>query len=86
MQDINYCLYYQANVLKEKTWLFTAMLRAHEHLAFDRTLDVTGGLFEFFVPVYNESAFLKLITTFIELGIVKNLVKLDNRLHKESGS
>lgn len=77
---MEYCQYYQAYVDRSKTWFFTATLRAHEHLAFDRTVDAQKGLFEFFVPINNESVFLKLMAIFQDLGIIKELNKLENRL------
>jgi len=77
---MNYCLYYQAYVVPSQCWFLAATLRSHEHLAFDRTLDVEKSIFEFFVPSVNEPYFLELMQYYQEKGIVKNLQKLPNRL------
>jgi len=75
-----YSAYYQAHVLREKTWFFTAVLRSYEHMVFDRTLDKQSGLFEFFVPQAMEPAFLTLMAYFEGEGIVSGLRKTANRL------
>ena len=58
---MSYCSYYQANVRQEDTWFFVATLRAHDHLAFDRTHDKATGLFEIFVPEGCEPEFLRIM-------------------------
>ena len=75
-----YCAYYQAQVLQSKTWFFVATLRAHEHIAFDRTFDKTTGVFEFFVPQAREHEFVELMAYYEREGIVSNVKKLENRL------
>lgn len=73
------CSYYQAQVLREKTWFVVAVLRSYEHVAFDRTLDVQKSIFEFFVPEDQEILFLAIIQDFAQLGLVGQLIKLPNR-------
>jgi hypothetical protein len=75
-----YCSYYQAHVERELCWLVTAGLRSYEHISFDRTLDPETSLFEFFVPRDCEKYFLTVMTYFEEIGLVRNLCKMPNRL------
>lgn len=75
-----YCSYYQAAVKRQETWFLTAVLRSYEHLAFDRTLDVERGIFEFFVPSSGEQLFQELMAEFGRQGLVTDVVKLPNRL------
>lgn len=77
---MTHCLYFQANIRKEETWFFVATLRSNEHLCFDRTLDTTTTLFEFFVPPANEAHFLRFIERHSVEGRVINLSRLPNRL------
>ena len=53
--------YYQAQVKPSQTWYFVAILRSFEHMVFDRTFNVTQGIFEFFVPPDTEKYFLQVI-------------------------
>ena len=75
-----YCSYYQANVERELCWFVTACLRSYEHVSFDRTLDPATSLFEFFVPTSTEDVFLHIMAYFESEGLVRNFVKLQNRL------
>lgn len=75
-----YCSYYQAHVLKSKTWMLVAVLRSFEHLCFDRTLDKQEGVFEFFVPQDLEPYFLEVMDYFKQENIVTRLKRLPNRL------
>ena len=77
---MDYCSYYQANVLKKMTWFFVAAIRSYDHVAFDRTLDKEKGIFEFFVPQDMEEDFLSIMAYLEKEGIVSNLQKLENRL------
>lgn len=77
---MNFSSYYQAIVEKEKTWLVVGILRSFEHVAFDRALDTSTGTFEFFVSPDLEAIFLDLMSYFKEIGLVRQLVKLPNRL------
>lgn len=74
------CLYYQAEIKKEKVWFVAGVLRSFEHLAFDRTIDKEQSLFEFFVPQDLENYFLQVMNYFGHEGMIKNLQKLPNRL------
>jgi hypothetical protein len=74
------CAYYQAIIDKPRCWFFVAILRSYEHLAFDRTLDVTESRFEFFVPTDNENLFLNVMHLLEKQNLVTQLMKLPNRL------
>jgi len=75
-----FCLYYVGQVKKEKVWMLSSALRGTEHIAFDRTIDVTQSLFEFFVPVSMESIFLELMDYLRCEGVLLSLEKKENRL------
>ena len=77
---MEYCRYYQAHVVKPKTWFFVATLRSFEHCCFDRTLDAEQGLFEFFVPIGMEELFLGIMQQFQDSGILSSLNRLPNRM------
>ena len=78
--DSFYCSYYQAHVQRELCWFVTAALRSYEHISFDRTIDTTTSLFEFFVAPSTETYFLEIMSYFQEQGLVTNLAKMPNRL------
>lgn len=75
-----YCEYYQANLLKEKTWFLSAVLRNEANLVFARALEGAQNVFEFFVPADQESFFLEIMQELEAMGIVLSLTKLPNRL------
>lgn len=75
-----YCSYYQASIPRATTGLFVAMLRAHEHLCFDRTYDVENGTFEFFVPLGLEKTFEHFMTGMCSKKIVTMFQRMPNRL------
>lgn len=77
---MNYCFYYQAHIQREKTWLFVALLRSVEHIAFDRTLDVAQNVFEFYVPADRKEIFLALMEYMAMHGLMLQLKELPNRL------
>jgi hypothetical protein len=77
---MNKSLYYQASVIIKTTNLFVAMFRYYEHIAFDRTIDSSQGIFEFFVPLEQEAQFLELMSYLETLMLVHSLTKLENRL------
>lgn len=72
--------YYQAHILREQTWFFTAVLRSLEHMAFDRTIDKEQSLLEFFVPQAMEAQFLAFMADMQGRGLVLSLHELPNRL------
>lgn len=76
----DYCLYYQAQVPRDKTWFLVGILRSYEHLVFDRTIDKEKGIFEFFVPEDLETHFLELMALLENRRTIQNLQKLKNRL------
>lgn len=77
---MNYCSYYQARVDKTFCWYVVAILKSYEHLAFDRTLDTTINLFEFYVPQEREKEFLNIMEYFQNNHLLTDLKKLPNRL------
>ena len=79
-----YCSYYQAHISKPDTLGCVSILKSFDHVCFDRTLDASTGLFEFFVPELQEPFFLKLMHYFEKKGVVRNLKKMRNRLLDES--
>jgi len=74
-----YCSYYQARVLKEKTWFVVGMFRNEDHVAFERTMDGRPEILEFFVPESQETEFLWLMQALQKRGYVLGLEKLKNR-------
>ncbi len=80
---MSYCLYYQAKINLPLTWLFVAALRSCEHICFDRTFDVSKGVFEFFVPVDQEKIFLSFMDYMQQKQIVTRIEKKENRLKQE---
>ncbi len=80
---MNYGLYYQALVNREKGWYFTAILRSFEHMCFDRTLDKKKHLFEFYVPQSQKEKFEAIMNYFEQEGLVSELQQLPNRLQKD---
>ena len=77
---MQYCSYYQAHVNRKQTWFLVALLRSHEHCAFDRTLNKEEDIFEFFVPPDLEPSFVELLTELRYQNIIFNFNKLPNRL------
>lgn len=79
-----YCSYYQAHIVKRECLFFVAIFRSFDHLAFDRTFDISKSIFEFFVPQEMEKQFLKIMEFFIHQGVVTDLCKMSNRLMDET--
>ena len=77
---MSYCLYFQAQVKKEKIWFLTSILRSCEHLVFDRTLDQEQSIFEFFVPEDSREEFQSLMKFFEKEKVISSYKKLPNRL------
>lgn len=75
-----FCVYYQAQVVKDQCWFMAATLRSFEHLTFDRTIDAEKSIFEFFVPKDLEGYFLEIMEYYASIGLINNLVQLPNRL------
>ncbi len=78
-----YCYYYHAYITRSETWFFVATLRALEHVAFDRTLDKTTGLFEIFVPPAYVYIFQQFMENHQRHGVVKSFYAMPNRLRYE---
>ena len=75
-----YCEYYQARLLREKTWFLSACLRNEDNLVFARALEGQTDTFEFFVPKDQEPRFLEVIGILKSKGIVLDIEKKPNRL------
>jgi len=75
-----YCKYYQAKVLKEKTWFLSACLRNEANLVFARAIPGQTDTFEFFVPEDQEVLFLEIMKTLEKKGIIRDLEEKPNRL------
>lgn len=80
---MNYCKYFQAQIKPSECWFFVAILRSHEHLAFDRTFDKGTSTFEFLVPAGHVEPFLALMRMFADRGVITNLTELPNRFEQE---
>lgn len=76
---MHYSSYYQAYVEPAQCWYVTAILRSHEHVCFDRTLDAQKSIFEFFVPEAMEPIFIEVMDHFVKKNLVHSLQKLRNR-------
>lgn len=76
---MSYCIYYQARVNRNKTWFLVSTLRSFENLCFDRTLDKSESIFEFFVSPGMEGDFLRIMEFLKAEFIVFDLQKLPNR-------
>lgn len=77
-----YSLYYRARVEPSLVWYFTAILRSHDHICFDRTIDVPNSIFEFFVPQSGQHEFVSIVEHFIKTGIVTDFKQLPNRIEQ----
>jgi len=77
---MDYCLYYQAHVKKERCWFLVGILRSFEHLAFDRTIDKKNSTFEFYVPQNMKKYFEELMNYFLKEGVITYFEPMENRL------
>lgn len=78
-----YSEYYQAKVLKEKTWFLSACFRNETNLTFARALAGEKNCFEFFVTKDQEEHFLYVIKLLQKKGVVLSFEKMPNRLKEE---
>jgi len=72
--------YYQAKAVKETIWFVHGALRNEDNLVFDRTLDSSNDILEFFVTKEMEAQFLDIMTHFQNMGYIISFEKLPNRL------
>ena len=78
---MHYCTYYQAVVPERANHMkLVGILKYYDHLCFDRTLDASHGLFEFFVPPAQEQKFKDIMHRLVAYGIIKQFEKKENRL------
>ncbi len=75
-----YCEYYQAKVLKKKTWFLSAVIRNESNVALARAVRDKNDTFEFFVPKDQEDYFLKVISLLKNKGIILDFIKASNNL------
>jgi len=73
-----YSKYYQAEILKEKTWFLSACLRNESNLVFARAIknkdkDQKNPIFEFFVTEDQEEFFLKIMEILEKRGVILKL-------------
>ena len=81
---MSYSIYYQAQVQKELCWMVTATIRFCDHVAFDRTIDKEGSIFEFYVAPDLQDEFLLIAHKLLERKIFLTLVQMPNRLMSEN--
>jgi hypothetical protein len=75
------CKYYQAEVLKQKTWFLSAVFRNESNVTFARAIEgKNNNVWEFFVPQDQEEHFLRVIKTLESKGIVLSFEEMENRL------
>lgn len=79
-----YCKYYQARVKEKDCIFFIGILRSFEHLEFNRTIDTTNSILEFFVPEDNVPIFLQVMSYFKSQSIISDFKELPNRLKDSS--
>lgn len=75
-----FCQYYQAVVNVTKTWFIGGFFKSEDYVAFERTIDGTNNVIEFFVPVDQEEFFLELMGYLQRNGYIDTLEKMPNRL------
>lgn len=75
-----YSNYYQAHVVPRHCWFVLATLKSFEHLVFDRTIDTSQSIVEFFVSPAGDQYFLEVMHYFATQGMISQLQKLPNRL------
>ncbi|MBY0353094.1 hypothetical protein K2W90_01900 [Candidatus Babeliales bacterium] len=78
-----YCKYYQAQVLKEKTWLVIGVFRNEDNVAFARALEGRRNVIEFFVPDSQEEQFLHVIDCLMEKGAILSCEEKPNRIKED---
>ena len=79
-----YCQYYQATVLKIKTWFVSGVFRNEDNVVIARALEGCSDVFEFFVPQEQEGYFLELMGYLQQEGSVLSFEKKPNRLKPDS--
>ena len=79
MTEKKICSYYVAKVNTPRCWFLSSVIRGTEHIAFDRCLDKSQDLFEFFVPQATENIFLELMAYLQKNHVIFSLEKKENR-------
>jgi hypothetical protein len=76
-------LYFVAQIEKSKVVNFVALLRAVEdNMAFDRTVNKTDSIFEFFVPIGMKDRFLEIMKIFSKMNLVSSFK--EDKIQKSS--
>ncbi len=78
-----FCEYYQAEVDVPYTWFVGGVFRNEDNLVFERTIDDSSAIIEFFVTKEQEEEFLDLMNYLVKLGYILNFTKQENRLMRE---
>ncbi len=78
-----YCDYYQVRVNVRYTWFIGGVFRNDEYIAFERTLDGSNEILEFFVVPGHEKQFFHLMGYLKEHAYVYEVTKMENRLKKK---
>jgi hypothetical protein len=78
MENVH-CLYYQAQVNREKTWFVVGALRNEDHVAFERAMENQPNTLEFLVPPDQEALFLEFINHLQQYGAIVAYKKHENR-------
>ena len=75
-----FCQYYQAVVNVAKTWFIGGFFKSEDYVAFERTINGSSDVIEFFVPEDQEEFFLELMSCLQRNGYVDRFEKMPNRL------
>jgi hypothetical protein len=78
-----FSVYYKARLMRNKIWFVTAVLRSAEGYVFERTLEGTADVLEFFVSPSYVVEFEKLLTFFQGRGVVIWFERFENRIELE---
>ncbi len=74
-----YCSYYHVVVVRKMMWFVVGYFRSEENFVFERALDGSGTVLEFFVPPGNEQLFCKILAGLQQQGSVISYEQLENR-------
>ncbi len=78
-----FSVYYKARLVRNKIWFLTAVLRSAEGYVFERTLEGTSDVMEFFVSPSYVAEFEKLFVFFQKRGVVVWFQQFENRIELE---
>ncbi len=78
-----FSVYYKARLVRNKIWFLTAVLRSAEGYVFERTLEGTSDVMEFFVSPSYVAEFETLLVFFQKRGVVVWFQWFENRIELE---